>query len=112
MNKDSSASKELREAIREIALQVISEKKKKKRKSKPGGPDTDIEHLKHIHPEAWRNEVSTAIRKAQGNVKDTADELGVSQGTVYNILRDHESFQAVKNKAEREAELSSKSKKG
>ena len=111
MAKATNVQKELREAIREIALQIISEKKKKKKRSKPGGPDTDIEHLKHVHPEAWRNEVSTAIRKAQGNVKDTADELGVSQGTVYNILRDHESFQAVKSKAEREAELNSKSKK-
>ena len=88
----------LRESIREIAAEIIAERRKS-RKKKPGGGLTDSGAKRHLDPEGWKADVKNELLKNGGDVHKTADSLGVAVRTLYKFMEDEPVLQRAKDKA-------------
>ena len=93
----------LRESIRIIAEEIISERKRK-RKNKPGGPRTKIGALMQVYPEEAFSKIKNALRRRDGNVKDAAADLGVSPRTAYGYVGDDARLEKVRREEQQQTE--------
>jgi len=78
----------LREAIRNILLE----------KKKRGGGITRLGAEKIVNPENAKRRIRTALINRQGDVSSAADQLGVSDRTLYGYVEDNPSFEKLQDR--------------
>ena len=93
----------LREMIRNIALDVLTEKRAKKGK-KPGGGLTDLGAQYHLDKATANRKAALLLRREEGDVEDAAQSLGVSKRTLYKYIQDNPPLKRAKERAERDTD--------
>jgi hypothetical protein len=103
MNREKELLKNL---IREIVEEIVLEQSKKRRSNrrKPGGGLTDLGALRRLRPREYNAKVRTALMGGDGDVSDSAKELGIASRTLYQALEDSPSLQNFKDRIDREEE--------
>ena len=98
----------LKTLIREMLGELFFEAKKKKRskRRKPGGGLTDLGALRRLRPREYNAKIRTALVGGQGDIEDSAKDLGIAGRTLYQALEDVPSLQSFKDRIDREEEES------
>jgi len=91
----------LKQLIHEAVLAEKRHGRRKGRKRKPGGPRTDTGALRQLEPNAFIQQVKTAMDDYEGNVTKAARKLGVSRRTMYHYLSDERALTGVETSSER-----------
>lgn len=89
----------MRNLIVEFVREVLSEKKKRRRK--PGGPRTDMGAVRQLNPGEFSVRVKGAVDTANGDVDAAARSLGVASRTLYHYLDTEPSLSTVKTTEDR-----------
>lgn len=79
---------------------LLSERKRSRKRHKPGGPRTDLGALHQLDPGAFQAKISSAMTSTHGSVSDAAHELEVSPRTLYHYLDTDSSLSHIETSSE------------
>jgi hypothetical protein len=71
---------------------------------KPGGPRTDLGAVRQLDPGSFYVKVAGAVKSAEGDVEEAADDLDVAPRTLYHYLETEPKLGTIKTTADRAAE--------
>lgn len=81
-----------------------AKKKKRSKRRKPGGGLTDLGALRRLRPREYNAKIRTALVGGQGDIEDSAKDLGIAGRTLYQALEDVPSLQSFKDRLDQEEE--------